>query len=94
MNLMNYQRRGEGTRGGETQKRKRRHKQKKTRKDELASKAASKILEQIRVLGYIPKQSGEHSGLARKYQEAVKDGKISALDQNEAQKLTSAQYGR
>ena len=53
---------------------------KKTRKDELASKGASKILEQIRVLGYIPKYRSEHSGLARKYQQAVKNGKISALD--------------
>ena len=62
---------------------------KKTMEDE----AASKIMEQIRALGYIPKYS-EHQQLARTYHQAVKDGKISSLDQEEAKKLTAAQYGR
>ena len=65
----------------------------KTRKDEAANEAASKIMEQIRALGYIPKYS-EHRQLARTYHQAVKDGKISSLDQEEAKKLTAAQYGR
>ena len=62
---------------------------KKIRKDE----AGSKIMGQIRTLGYIPKYT-EHRQLARKYHKAVKDGKISSLDQEEAKKLTPAQYGR
>ena len=62
-------------------------------KDEAASKVGSKIMEQIRALGYIPKHR-EHPLLARQYQKAVKDGKISPLDQEEAKILTAAHYGR
>ena len=36
----------------------------------------------------------EHQQLARTYHQAAKDGKISSLDQEEAKKLTPAQYGR
>ena len=49
---------------------------------------ARKIMEEIRTLGYIPKYR-ENRGLARRYHQAVKDGKISLLDQQEAKKLTA-----
>ena len=59
----------------------------------MKSEEASKIMEEIRAFGYIPKYS-EDQHLARTYHQAVKDGKISSLDQEEAETLTAAQYGR
>ena len=47
-------------------------------------------MEKIRALGYIPKRKSEHDGLARTYQRAVKLGKISPLEKQEAEALTAA----
>ena len=49
-----------------------------------------RIMEEIRSLGYIPKQHTEHKQLARTYQKAMHNGKISPLEQQEAEALTAA----
>ena len=60
----------------------------------MEAEAASKIMEKIRALGYIPKRKGEHDLLARKYHRAVKLNKISPLQKEEAEALTADQYRR
>ena len=48
-------------------------------------------MEQIRALGYIPKQHSEHHNLARIYSKAAKSGILSAEQIQEAEALTAAQ---
>ena len=54
------------------------------------SDGSKKIMEQIRALGYIPKRNSGHDKLVQNYQNAVENGKISPLEQQEAEALTAA----
>ena len=47
-------------------------------------------MQQIRALGYIPKRNSGHHKLLKNYQIAVENGKISPLEQQEAEALTAA----
>ena len=50
----------------------------------------SKIMEQIRTLGHIPKRNSGHDKLVKDYQRALEDGKISPSEKEEAETLTAA----
>ena len=45
---------------------------------------AEKLMEEIRALGYIPKRKSEHDLLARRWNSAVRSGKISSQQKEEA----------
>ena len=51
-----------------------------------------RIMEEIRSLGYIPKEHGEHRKLAEQYRRAVKNGRISQSQKEEAEALTAAHH--
>ena len=51
---------------------------------------AEKLMEEIRALGYIPKRKSEHDLLAQRWNSAVRSGKISSQQKEEAEALTAA----
>ena len=59
-------------------------------KKTMQADVGRKIMEKIRALGYTPKRKSEHDHLAQTYQTAVKLGKISPLQKQEAEALTAA----
>ena len=58
--------------------------------EKARTERAASIMEQIRALGYIPKQHSEHHNLAIAYSFAVKEGLLSSEQIQEAEALTAA----